>query len=210
MLFSTLLLQTAFVQTVDPTIGINDHLDVGNILSPMQIRPVIVNSNGDFVTLPTVGSALVAYYNGSIPFGSATAVPVADLYPTNMTQWADNFGTVVIADADIQAELPGSTFETPIGAILHESGTNPAMFHCAASEGCPSGHCGFEVYMGLNGVQFQCIADTSCSDDGLQYAADDFILWAAPPWEDDIPIQTEDWNATEGEYEPGGCPGGWQ
>lgn len=161
MLFATLLAANAFAQTVDPNVGINDHLDVGDVVTPMQLRPAILNSNGDLVTLPTIGSALNAYYTGSIPFVQGAVVAVQDVYPGDMTQWADNFGTVVAsADDLVQADgyqgFPATNLT--IGTFMYEENRN-VVFACVCPSSCSVADCSYEANIGFGGLEMQCAGE---------------------------------------------------
>ena len=171
MLFATLLAATAFAQTVDPTIGIGDHIDITQA-ELMQSVPLVLDSSGNLVTLPTIGSALNAHYNGSIPFTQAISGPITDIYPSDMTQWADNFGTIIVSVAELGAIPSDQTFE--LGSLMYTPSFNQ-VWSCTCPQSCSSADCMFNYIFGgsslyVDGLELSCNGqcasqDSSCTEE---------------------------------------------
>tara|TARA_Y100001937_G_scaffold83188_1_gene112610 strand:- start:1 stop:642 length:642 start_codon:yes stop_codon:yes gene_type:complete len=161
-------------------------------INPMRARPLILNSNGELVAGPDIGGAIMHYFDGDIPWGTDVSVPIQDLYPEDMTSYADDAGGTVYTS-------PGPTFlPGVVGNVLVDGNNSSHVRACACPSmyNCSNENCQFSAEVTGVTVSLVCGGDCQPSD------PDDNS-------EDDTsedPTTPENFDSHEADEEDGGHP----
>jgi len=126
-------------------------------LNAMAARPLIQKSDGEFVAGPDIGGAIMHYFSGQIPWGSGVSVPIQDLYPNNMTVYADTASNTTI----YTSATP--TFNGVLGNVLVDGTDSNHVRACTCPHDmdCSNGDCNYSAEVSLYSVSLVCGGECS-------------------------------------------------
>ncbi len=116
-----------------------------SISRPMAARPLVQNHDGNLVPGPDLGGALMHYFDGNIPWGSGVTVPITDLYPANMGEYADQSPGPLYGVVE-------SSYGTTLGNVLIDDDDNNHVIACTCPTDmdCNSGECAYQAEISLS------------------------------------------------------------
>jgi len=163
-----------------------------NPVNPMSARPLIRNSDGDLVAGPDIGGAIMHYFDGDIPWGTDVSIPIQDLYPKDMTSYADDAeGTIYTS--------PGPNNNPGVVGNVIIDGTDKSHVRacaCPSMYNCSNESCQYNAE--ISGVSVSLVCGGECQPSSPDSNSEDSTS--------SDPTSPEGFDSHEGNDEDGGHP----